>query len=163
MGTTYALISQAVITTPTVTATFSSIPATYTDLVLVYTGKVNYANYYSVIYFNGDTTKTNYQYNALQMNTTVVSDSAASSYATYGFTNSTTIPSVAILDINDYATTTSQKTAMSRFSNTNNQAQVTIATWRNTAAITEISLTGYYGAGAFDAGSVLSLYGIKAA
>jgi hypothetical protein len=161
MGTTYTLISQTTLSSPSSLITFSSIPSTYTDLVLVYNGKVDYTNFYSVITFNGDTTKTNYQYNAAVMATSVVSDVGA--YAGYGFTASTTVPSVMVMDINNYASTTSQKTAMSRFSNTTSQAQITNATWRNTAAITQIDLFSYYGAGAYSTGSVFSLYGIKAA
>lgn len=163
MGTTYTLISQATLSSPSALITFSSIPSTYTDLVLVYTGKVDYTNFYSVITFNGDATRTNYQYIALQMAASVGSDAAASSYATYGFTASTSVPSVMVMDINNYASTTAQKIAFSRFSNTTSQAQTTTATWRNTAAINQIDLFSYYGAGAYSTGSVFSLYGIKAA
>lgn len=41
MPTTFSLIQSATVTTPTASLTFSSIPATFTDLKIFYTGKTS--------------------------------------------------------------------------------------------------------------------------
>ena len=64
MATTYEAIQTTTLGSAAADITFSSIPATYTDLVLVYIGATvsNNINYY--LRFNGDT-GTNYSYTYL--------------------------------------------------------------------------------------------------
>jgi hypothetical protein len=68
---------------------------------------------------------------------------------------------VGITHIMNYSNTTTYKTVLSRGSSANNIAIAYVDLWRNTAAITSITLTPS-SATNFDAGSTFSLYGINA-
>jgi hypothetical protein len=80
-------------------------------------------------------------------------------------TNIATVnPYPAIIHIQNYANTTTFKTSISRIAReTYGQAEV-VGLWRNTSAINSVSfiLTGG-GSTNFKAGTVITLYGIKAA
>ena len=58
MATTYTLISSNVLSSPAASVTFSSIPATYTDLVLRISarGSGNSVNIYHLVTYNGSAT-----------------------------------------------------------------------------------------------------------
>ena len=64
------------------------------------------------------------------------------------------------IHINNYKNTTTNKTALIYQSGNTNYMGATVATWRNTAAITSITF-GYVNN--INAGSTFSLYGITAA
>ena len=55
MATTYTLISSTVLTSTEASVTFSSIPATYTDLRVVLVSTIQTAADYIEITFNGST------------------------------------------------------------------------------------------------------------
>ena len=162
MPATYEPISTQTLDTAVPTVTFSIIPSTYTDLVLV----VGYGNntvggQNFLMQFNSDTA-TNYS------NTRLVSgggglgsyrDSNAQSInigAIYG----TSDPTTNILHINNYANTTTYKTVLCRHNTTNNVA-AHVGLWRSTAAITSITFSA--SGGNFGIGSTFTLYGVKAA
>ena len=76
MANTYSLISSNVLTTATASVTFSSIPATYTDLILRATARSSVAGVFSdlVTTINNDTTSANYAHTYLNgQNTTAYS------------------------------------------------------------------------------------------
>jgi hypothetical protein len=147
MPSTYTPI--AVYTTANATTnslTFNSIPSTYTDLVLVASvlGATN-SGWTATVRFNGDSANT-------------------SSFQFAGAVGglSTTNPITGICSIQNYANTTTYKTAIGR-DNDSSGAVATVALWRNTAAINSITVflsnASYY----FANNSVFTLYGIKAA
>jgi hypothetical protein len=161
MTSTYEKIATNTLGSSTITLTFSSIPSTYTDLLLVSTG-TNVSQGDIKMRFNGDTGN-NYSETAMLGN-----GSAASSFRTTnagGITHnymSTTIAS-AITQINNYSNSTTNKTTLTRWNApTSGDPYVAayVGLWRNTAAIT--SLTLFLDSVNMAAGSTFTLYGIKA-
>lgn len=172
MATTYEPIATTTISNTTTTSvTFSSISAGYTDLRLVFNGTVGTAGLTVAARFNGDT-GTNYSFTNLRGNGTAAASSRQSNYTWIPVTDdivsggSTTIPSFGTLDIFSYAGSTN-KTALGTISSDTNGSgtvQRTVNLWRNTAAITSITVfitsgTSFY----FGNGATATLYGIKAA
>ncbi len=158
------------------TITFSSIPATYTHLQLRAIAKCNVNdgnNSYSNIYmtFNSDT-GSNYSYHHIQGD--------GSSVATTGQVNQTSVFvgtaansdsaqasvfAANVVDILDYANTNKYKTVRCLNGKENNAAtynrlQFKSGNWRNTNAITSITLTSD---GNFTQYSHFALYGIASA
>jgi hypothetical protein len=137
--------------------TFSSIPQTYTDLFLCIDANANPAQNVNV-QFNGDTTNA---YSGAYM-------TGNGSTATSGqFINQTAGCLVGqvyngrgtvLININSYAVTGIFKTALGQAGNGVDSVSINCGVWRNTAPITSVKVNS-----TFDAGSVLTLYGIKAA
>ena len=144
------------------TYTFSSIPATYTDLVLIIS-PVGNGDAQVNLRFNSDT-GTNYSYTVLGGNgTSAVSDRASNATfigADYYF-SITTAGGVIRANIMNYANSTTYKTALMRADNAGKGTTANVGLWRNTAAITSITITTTNSS--FANGSTLTLYGIKAA
>jgi hypothetical protein len=162
MPATYEPIATNTLGTATSTVTFSSIPATYTDLVFVYDGTGASATY-SGIRFNGDTGN-NYSYTYLAGNgSTAVSSRSANIPEIYTSTGNTVTTSQnnTIVQVLNYANTTTFKTALIRNNSTTVETTAAVGLWRNTAAIT--SFTFKTPGTNFAVGSVFTLYGIKAA
>lgn len=162
-GSTYTPIATTALASSATSYTFSSIPSTYTDLVLVASGTSTNA-YNSNLQFNGDTA-TNYS-------CTVVSGSgsAASSYRNSSQTsmlidyngNFNSSNTSIIISILNYANTTTYKTALSRANNAAGGVDAVVGLWRSTAAINSIKMAiggGY----SYATGTTFTLYGIAAA
>lgn len=155
---------------------FTSIPATYTDLVLV----ANALGYYTSSSYDGvnvrvnNDTSNNYSYTSMEGNGT----SATSSRQSRGIYGQTTAVvnvspsndnkfSTFVINFMNYSNTTTNKTWLVRGSavgsNAGGAAVVTVALWNSTEAINRIDLTVYSSGGTnFLAGSMFTLYGIKA-
>ena len=167
MPTTYEPIATNTLSSAAVSVTFSSIPATYTDLVLVFNGKSAQTGS-SVNGFrcrlNSDT-GTNYSNTFLEGN-----GSAASSFRETGndFMNISYISQTSaslgnvIANFNNYSNTTTYKTIVARGNNPSVITNATVGLWRNTAAISTILLYRDL-TNNIEAGSTFTLYGIKAA
>jgi hypothetical protein len=164
-GSTYSTIATTTLGSNTASYTFSSISGSYTDLVLIAmcAGTANTDLYLN---FNGDT-GSNYSrtyvagngaaaYSGRNSNLTGMPQCA---YATFG----TTLGQFnAIISINSYSNTITNKTVLARASRaTDAAAEVSVGLWRSTAAITSI-IVGT-GTGLLLAGSTFTLYGITAA
>jgi hypothetical protein len=163
---TYVALDKVTLGSATNTISFTSIPQTYTDLVVVASVKATSgSNEVLRAQVNSDT-GSNYSYTYLQG----VSSGAESARAS----NSTLILAQAgnqaitetantfapyTLNFMNYSNTTTNKTILARGAGTN-QAGASVSLWRNTAAITSIRL--FIAAGNFDVGSTFSLYGIAA-
>jgi hypothetical protein len=77
-----------------------------------------------------------------------------------------TIPNPAVIQIQNYANTTTHKTSISRTAvpSTGYGLAATIGLWRNTNAINEITFVLLGGGSTtFKSGTVFTIYGIKAA
>jgi hypothetical protein len=160
MPSTYEPIATQTLGSGTASVTFSSIPATYTDLVLVCIGKmVSGGDANQPITFNGDTS-------ALYSRTFMYGEGSSalsgrtSSTTSLGFPywNSTN-PVTTITQIMNYSNTTTFKTALSRNAGSST-VTAEVGLYRSTSAISSITLTGVFN---FATGSTFSLYGIKAA
>lgn len=143
------------------TVTFSSIPGTYTDLVLVMNAICS-ATGSAWARVNGDT-GSNYSGTGLRG-----TGSAATSYRRTnegGFLLSFNgVTSTAngnwILQFQNYANTTTNKTMLNRFNWSDSEVITTVGLWRSTSAITSVT-TYIDGTGTFSSGTTVSLYGIK--
>jgi hypothetical protein len=178
MSTTYERIATQTLGTLTRTVTFSSIPGTYTDLVLIANMQADQTTFnnmnYPHIYFNGDNSTSGTNYSATSLfarNTgggnTVVSERNTNDDTINLIANTSDVFSPSIVNIQNYSATTTFKTILHRGSGQNGTTNVdgTIAKvgmWRNTAAITSIVLVPSQSTANFIAGSSFTLYGIKA-
>jgi hypothetical protein len=164
-GNTYEAIATNTVTSTVSSVTFSSIPSTYTDLVIV--GNVLGNGSVSIDFqFNGDTA-TNYSYTVLDGDGATASSNRQTSTTSIQFAgwsrnlNSTTNPSTMIANIMNYSNTTTNKTALVRsmaLGTPGDCVDAFVGTWRSTAAITSVTIRG-----SVVSGTTYSLYGIKAA
>jgi hypothetical protein len=169
-GPTYTPIATTTTTGgSTEVITFSSVPSTYTDLVLIAnTGPMSEITAFR-FRFNSDS-GSNYSY--LQMSGN--GSSAAStkdpnqvSGLVSGSLFNTTDRSMFIMNIMNYANTTTYKTTINRGSRAADSLAAVSACasmWRSTSAITTVAVSPNFGGGVFiPAGSTFTLYGITAA
>ena len=160
-GNTYESIATQTLGSAAASVTFSSIPGTYTDLVIVFDGLASASQTFS-IQFNGDT-GSNYS------NTVLGGDgssafSARNSNVTAAIMgiNYSTGRSNFILNIMNYSNSTTNKTALCRSNNANGETNARVGLWRNTATVTSL-LIKMDSTATFSSGSTFSLYGITAA
>jgi hypothetical protein len=165
MPSTYEPIATQTLASAVATISFTSIPATYTDLKIILNGTQTGGNL--DLQFNSDTA-TNYSQTYIYGDGTNVATASRLSVSQiqlseYSALNSTT-PSNRYIDIFSYAGT-SYKTVINVESQDNNGTGFTlngVGMWRSTSAITSISLTAT-GANTLKIGTIATLYGIKAA
>ncbi len=167
MPATYEPIATTTLGSAAATITFSSISAAYTDLRLVFCGYSVNTDTYAQMRFNSDT-GSNYSSTGLRGNGT-----AASSYrltgGTFIYLNNgsnglnragNNRPSMLSVDVFSYAGSTN-KTSLITTSNDDNgggTVERSVGLWRNTAAITSITLL--LDSGNYAAGTTATLYGI---
>lgn len=164
--TSYESIATATGNGSSGTITFSSIPSTYQHLQIrlqvIASGGGGQA-----IRFNSDTGNNYARHNFGGNGSSVFASGTASTNMIFiGDDAAATNPSLMIIDVHDYASTTKNKTVRSFFGHDRNGAgsvYLYSGLWMNTSAITSLSLgQGIFG-GIFDTGTVASLYGIKGA
>jgi hypothetical protein len=155
---TYDLIASNVLGSSAASVTFSSIPATYRDLVLVVTGvSSTAANRVVNAQFNSDTGS---NYSTVRMygdGTTAPSDTTTTTSITVALLGATS-PAMGISSILDYSVTDKHKTVLSRGDNSASMTFARASRWANTAAINTISL--FPNNGDFVSGASFYLYGI---
>ena len=165
MPKTYEPIATQTLGSSSASVTFSSIPATYTDLVLVLQAGTA-TNDNLGIRFNSDT-GSNYSNTALSGNgSTVVSfraSNATSIIPQYHFVFNNNLNSNVIIQVQNYSNTTTNKTLLARSNNAGVSTDVGVGLWRNTAAITSVTLIGGSFGYSFITGSTFTLYGVKSA
>jgi hypothetical protein len=165
MPKTYEPIQTQTLGANAASVTFSSIPQTYTDLVLQIVAGTNTGLTEPKIVLNADT-GSNYSNTSLSGTGSVASSSRRTNQTGWlldwagGITtnvyqyNSTT-------HIQNYSNSTTYKTAVTRANSTDYGPDAITFLWRSTAAITSVQLVPI--ANNFLAGSTFTLYGIKAA
>ena len=169
----YELISSTILGSDTASITFSSIVSTYKHLQIRYTARASQASttWTAIMNFNGDTA-TNYSNHLLYAyNGSVPSEGYANqTYINFGnvipgSTGAANTFAGGIVEILDYANTGKNKTTRTLngsygTSGTTSTVELNSGNWRNTAAISSITLKPYSTAN-FVTGSRFSLYGIK--
>lgn len=163
MPSTYEKIATHTIPTATASYTFSVIPATYTDLVLVYNGTITATGMDVRFRFNGDT-GSNYSHTYLGGNGSAASSGRLANGAylpSYALVGTSSSPATILFNIQNYANTTTFKTAIYRTSDAPSEVLSYVGLWRNTAAINSITI--FPNANNLAVGSTYTLYGIKAA
>lgn len=156
----YEVISTQTLGSAAASVTFSSIPQMYTDLVLVLRG-TSTVDDTVMMQFNSDT-GSNYSWTQLGADPgSGVFSSRASSVASIRIGYQNTAQSNHIAQIMNYSNATTHKTNLSRSNKSADDVRAIVGLWRNTAAITSVTViqTG----GSFSTGFTFSLYGIKAA
>jgi hypothetical protein len=169
MAQTYEPLNTTTLTTATASVTFSSIPGTYTDLVLVIASLNNTATNTSFQFQVGNgsiDTGANYSLTELfGTGSAASSDRASNDTAAYlngpGIGTSTNIPNLYITNLMNYSNTTTYKTFLGRGGNSEKNLVATVNLWRSTSAINTIKI--FQSANNMAAGSTFTLYGIKAA
>ena len=167
-GPTYEKIQTTTLTSNQNDIEFSTIPGTYTDLVIVFTGNsttTGSATNGMRCRLNGDT-GSNYSATTLSGNGSSATSGRYSSTTFFegeiGQTSNTS-PSINIFQIMNYSNTTTFKTILIRTSIPNNVVQAHVALYRSTSAITSVTLSRDFGTNQLKSGSTATLYGIKAA
>lgn len=162
MAKTYEPIATYTVPSAQASYTFSSIPSTYTDLVLI-SVPLTTASAVIQVRLNGDTA-TNYSNTYMQGDGTTASSSRSSGDTAFpiAYSTATTTPYTAVTHFMNYSNTTTYKTAISRSSAASVVTLEYVDLWRSTAAINSIQLLCSGGA-SLNTGAVFTLYGIKAA
>ena len=166
-GSTYTPIATYTSGSAFSNYTFTSIPGTYTDLILVGNlgttsgsanialqvgnGSIDTGNNYSFTNINGD------------------GSSAASSrvsnqaqiYIDYSAYATTTLTSTYFWHIQNYSNTTTYKTVLGRSNTASRGTNATVGLWRSTSAINQVKIDPQ--STTFLANSTFTLYGIQAA
>jgi len=151
---TYTPLANITLASAASSVTFSSIPATYRDLILVLNG-VESANQYIAVRFNSDT-GSNYSY--VRMIDGPASASGTETFGRLGAGNPTTRFMV-IAEIMDYSATNKHKTWLTRTDIPANAVGAIAGRWANTSAITSINVLTTT-ADTYSIGTTFALYGI---
>lgn len=141
--------------------TFSSIPATYRDLVVIVNAIASVSNIQARFRLNGDT-GTNYSYVRMSGNGTTATSvgiTALSLGQLSAIAAATTTGALQIkMDILDYTQTNKHKTIISRADQPANATEAFSNRWASTAAVTSVTILTNSGNWAI--GSTFALYGI---
>ena len=164
---TYALIESQVLGSTASSVTFSSIPTTYTDLILIVSaGASSFGNDLAIRVGNGSVDSgSNYSNTILTGNgstaTSVRNTNQTSIFPGYYGGPTTTLGNTnQIIHFMDYANTTTHKTTLSRSNSASNGVDANVNLWRSTVAINTIEVRIV--SNNITTGSTLRLYGIQA-
>jgi len=163
MTSTYEKIATTTLGSNTASVTFSSIPATYTDLVLIVNFGKSTSNPSVYIQFNSDTAN-NYSVTTLQGDGTTASSTRSSNNGGLfvNFINpGTGITTNVIASIMNYSNTTTFKTSLFRYNESSTGAAETVGLYRSTSAINTVKVA-FDNASLYLSGSTFTIYGIKA-
>ena len=161
MPKTYEPIQTQTLGTAVPSVTFTSIPQTYTDLVMVFDGTNTTGNNYELyLTFNGDTA-TNYSETYLQnYNNTSESGRYSTRARLQSFKTASTRGNI-VAHIMNYSNTTTFKTTLWRYGAAVLFTGVAAGLYRSTSAISSMTFT--IESGNISIGSTFTLYGVKAA
>lgn len=161
---TYDLIASSVLSSNAASVTFSSLPSSYRDLVLICTARstrVNTVDYllfklnndtasnYSRIYMDGTGTTTSSYYDTISVGTIDFMPAANSTAGVFG---------IGRMQVMDYSATDKHKTMLIRTDLAERATFAQVTRWAKTEAINEIVFTMENGSIA--SGSSFYLYGI---
>jgi hypothetical protein len=160
MPSTYTPIATTTVGSNTSAVTFSSIPSTYTDLILVaYAISTSGTNDIGIT-FNGDT-GSNYSRTFLGGNGSSAY-SGRNSNVTVGYGMFFSTAGVqGTINIMNYANSTTNKTFLIRAGQAADSTAAAVDLWRSTSAINSVTLTAM--AAQIATGSTFTLYGVKSA
>ena len=162
MTATYEKIATTTLSSTSNDVTFSSVPATYTDIVAICNTSITSGSADLWFNFNSDTGG-NYSITFMSATGSAVqgarnTNATKMSVTNYGYLE-TTIGTY-IVNIQNYSNTTTYKSTLTRANTTSNGLAFGGGLWRNTAAISTIKISP--STSTFVSGSMFTLYGIKA-
>jgi hypothetical protein len=159
MTVTYEAIATFTGTGSAGDITFSSIPSTYTDLILI-ANIFTTANANQTFKVNGSSS--GYSNTWITGNGTTVASSRNTSNTSFttqiNMFASTSEPAMHVMQFMSYANTNTYKTVLTRSSRAAQASESIVGLWQNTAAINSITISG----GTFTTNAKFTLYGIKA-
>ena len=160
---TYIPIATITASGSTTSVTFSSIPQTYTDLVIAGAFYETSSSNTS-LQFNGDT-GSNYSSTSLLGNGSTASSARVSNFAEmfWDRQGNATGYGAGIANIMNYSNTTTYKTVLLRYGYPSTWTEADVGLWRNTSAITSITILVGGGGANLASSSTFTLYGIAAA
>jgi hypothetical protein len=164
-GPTYTPIATSTLSSTSAGVTFSTISGSYTDLRLVISAVVTPGTTITGhVQLNGDTAS-NYSRLNMRGNGSATGTNLNASISVglpiQTSSGSTSGPCVYTLDLFDYANSTTYKTSLAQTASPEVNVEVSVGSWRNTAAVT--SIYAYSSIDSFGIGSTFTLYGITAA
>jgi hypothetical protein len=163
MPITYENIATTTLSSATKSITFSSIPATYTDLKIVLVATIQSSSDYVEVTFNGTTS--GYSWTRISSDGSTVTAGRINSNTkwvpNFPLAGSTTIPMAISVDIFSYANSTFKTGLMQTHADLNGSGLVisSVGLWQNTSAITSVKLEPQ--TNNFNANTTATLYGIK--
>jgi hypothetical protein len=165
-GSTYTPISTQTLSSTATTVTFSSIPSTYTDLVLTMVVTAD-STAFNVFYRLNSDSSSNYSWTLMGGDGTSAGSVKIASQPegrlTYYAAVRSSTPTFTQANFMNYSNTTTKKTVISRSNRTSDGVEYAVNNWFNATpqAINNISI--FANVGAFAAGSTFTLHGISAA
>jgi hypothetical protein len=163
MAATYTPIASITLGAVATSVTFTNIPQTYTDLVIVTNWGQSSGDLYLRV--NNDTSSL-YSETWIRGNGTNAASNRLSGrdgwYVDYNGVVATTIQPNAVINFMNYSNTTTFKTAIWRENDASSSVELHVGLYRSTSAITSISLISTGSANSLTSGSTFNLYGIQA-
>ena len=160
---TYVPLATITLASTDSSITFSSIPATYRDLIVVCNFQNSGIGSASRLRLNGDT-GTNYTgvwmvgYGSTAGSSSEASETSARIFgAALGPAN--TFSNVGIIQVMDYSAD-KHKTVLTRYGSAGTDSQATASRWSNTAAVTAVTIYDVLGQ-TYSVGSTFSIYGVN--
>jgi hypothetical protein len=164
MPSTYTQIATTTLGSTATSVSFTSIPSTYTDIVII--TNVSGNDGAICIRFNNDS-GSNYSSTMVRGTGSAASSGRATNGTYIGSTSNLSVTAgslqTAIWNVQNYANTTTNKTVLFRDGMATHIVGATVGLWRNTAAINRIDLSPEFGSNTFYSGSTFTLYGVKSA
>ena len=162
----YEVISTQTLGSAVASVTFSSIPQTYTDFVLVVSNlsAASASNAFKM-QVNSDTGN-NYSCTFVEGDGTLAESGRRTSTNSFNFMDQvigTNAYSINIINFMNYSNTTTYKTVLSRSSTAGTAVEAAVNLWRNTNAISSFVIFFAASGNDIQSGTVFTLYGIKAA
>lgn len=159
MASTYTPLATYTVPSATASYTFTSIPSTYTDLILIAVGTQSTTSDLW-IQFNGDTAS-NYDKQLLYGTGSAVGAASYTNATQIGVAYQQGNQATTIINVMNYKNTTTFKSVLARGSDSSLNVNTNAGTWRSTSAINSIKV--FPAAANLNSGFTLTLYGISAA
>jgi hypothetical protein len=163
-GSTYTPIATQTLGSAAASVTFSSIPSTYTDLILI-ANNSSASNQDALVLKVGNgsvDTGSNYSTTFVYGTGSGTGSSRTSSATNIFWGRSSSVMNANTLHLMNYSNTSTYKTVLSRGNAADAIAIAYVGLWRSTSAINIITIGTEVG-GNISAGSTFTLYGIAAA
>lgn len=151
-------IARTTLSATTSTITFTGIPGSYTDLVIISNGTFNTGDNGYTLQFNGDT-GTNYSTTYVYGNGTSAASTRTTSATSINAGRMDTTAGVGVTNIMNYSNSTTYKTVITR-GGSGTLTTANAGLWRSTAAVTSLTVACPAGISNFVSGTTFTLYGI---
>ena len=162
-GSTYTPIATTTLGSAASSYTFSSIPTTYTDLILI--GSITNdadGQFFIQVGNSSVDTGSNYSYTGIYGDGSSAASARASSQVRgyLGYISGSSVKNF-IVQVMNYSNTTTNKTILDRKNQADQFIEANVILWRSTSAINTIKI--FPASGNFTTGSTFTLYGIASA